>query len=343
MNIQWKTYRLQCTHPFGISRSSHTFYDVIYVYLVDGDIVGRGEAAPSARYLEYHDQIIKQLKLFDDWNLPDGELETVWHFLEGRTGGIKSLEAAFSMAVLDWWGQKIGKSIGDLFNVPREPSIRTSFTIAIGDLDTLPQKIEEAEPYPILKVKLGTPDDKDIINIIRNETDKVIRVDANEGWTLASGIEMCHWLSDRNVEFIEQPLPAKLVDDTAKLREESPLPIIADENSLVASNIPEIAHAFDGINIKLMKCGSLFEAKRMIDTAHEYNLKIMFGCMVESSVGITAASHLSPDVDFADLDGHILIDNDPYLGTRVEDGYLILPSGTGLGISMKENSSYELL
>ncbi len=333
MNIKWSSYRLNCIHPFGISRSTYSFYDVVYVYLKDGDIIGRGEAAPSARYNEFHDSIINQLNSYKDWVLPDGNLEDTWTFLKKRSGEIKSLEAAFSMAVLDWWCQKNQQSVGSYFDVPEKPALLTSFTIAIGELNLLPKKIAEAKEYPILKVKLGTDNDKEIMNIIRNETDKIVRVDANEGWTLESGIEMCHWLADRNVEFIEQPLPAKDVDITALLKEESPLPIIADENSLFSSDIPGIAHAFDGINIKLMKCGSLFEAHKMITTANKYNLKIMLGCMIESSVGITAASHLSPFVDYADLDGHILIDNDPYRGTIVDEGSLILPKGVGLGIS----------
>lgn len=343
MTIRWATYRLNCTHPFGISRSIHNYYDIVYVYLQAGDIIGRGEAAPSTRYNENPEMVINRLESFKDWTIPEGSLEDVWSCLKQRAGEIKSLKAAFSMAVLDWWCQKNQMSAGTYFNVPEKPALLTSFTIAIGELKLLPRKIAEAEEYPILKVKLGTDNDKEIMNIIRNETDKVIRVDANEGWTLESGIEMCNWLADKNVEFVEQPLPARDVDITARLKEESPLPIIADENSLIASDIPGIAHAFDGINIKLMKCGSLFEAYEMIKSAHKHNLKIMFGCMVESSVGITAASHLSPFVDYADLDGHILIDNDPYCGTIVDRGYLILPQGNGLGISKQKGVPEYLL
>ena len=147
---------------------------------------------------------------------------------------------------------------------------------------------------------------------------------------------MCKWLADQNVEFIEQPFKAQNLGDTAKLRDVSPLSIIADENSIKSSNIPDIAHAFDGINIKLMKCGSLFEAKKMIDLARKYDMKIMLGCMVESSIGITAMSNLSPQVDFADLDGNLLIDNDPYTGVKVVDGKLKLPSGNGLGLTLNQ-------
>jgi len=147
---------------------------------------------------------------------------------------------------------------------------------------------------------------------------------------------MCRWLAGQNVEFVEQPFPAAKLNQTAILKTISPLPIFADENSLTAADIPRIAHAFDGINIKLMKCGSLFEARKMIQLAREYDLKIMLGCMVESSVGITAAAHLSTLVDYADLDGNLLITNDPYQGVMVHKGRLQLPRSAGLGITLKE-------
>ena len=208
-------------------------------------------------------------------------------------------------------------------------------------MDLLPKKIEDAKPYHILKVKLGLSleHDKSIIQAIRKETDKVIRIDANEGWDLASGIEMSYWLADHNVEFIEQPFKSSNLTDTAELRSKSPLPIIADENSLNSKDIPQIDGVFDGINIKLMKCGSLFEAIKMVEMAREREMKIMLGCMIESSVAITAAAHLSPLVDYADLDGNLLISNDPYVGVKVEDGKLILPNSNGMGVSLDKSNS----
>ena len=183
-------------------------------------------------------------------------------------------------------------------------------------------------------MKLGTDHDYEIINAIRAETDKVIRVDANEGWNLETAVEMCKWLADQNVEYVEQPLLAENIAETAELKKRSPIPLFADENCIIPENIPEIAHAFDGINIKLMKCGSMLKAKEMIEMARELDLSIMLGCMIESSIGITAAAHLSPLVDHADLDGHLLIDNDPYIGVRIEDGRVVIPDGLGLGIEL---------
>ena len=336
MNLDYTTYRIICSHPFGISRSTHTYYDIVYIYISDGEYIGRGEAAPSVRYDESTNQIITHLKSIDniDNNL---NLEEGAFWCKKNSNGISSLEAALSTAWLDLWTKKNNRRISTYFNSGKN-MLYTSFTIAIGDLDLIPKKIEEAKSYNILKIKLGINEqhDKNIIKLIRKETDKIIRVDANEGWDLDTGKKMCKWLADHNVEFVEQPFKAQNLGDTAKLRDVSPLPLIADENSIKSSNIPDIAHAFDGINIKLMKCGSLFEAKKMIDLARKYDMKIMLGCMVESSIGITAMSNLSPQVDFADLDGNLLIDNDPYIGVKVVDGKLKLPSGDGLGLTITQ-------
>tara|TARA_Y100000994_G_scaffold86254_1_gene71382 strand:- start:978 stop:2018 length:1041 start_codon:yes stop_codon:yes gene_type:complete len=336
MNLDYTTYRIICSHPFGISRSTHTYYDIVYIYISDGEYIGRGEAAPSVRYDESTNQIITHLKSIDniDNNL---NLEEGAFWCKKNSNGISSLEAALSTAWLDLWTKKNNRRISGYFNSGKN-MLYTSFTIAIGDLDLIPKKIEEAKSYNILKIKLGINEqhDKNIIKLIRKETDKIIRVDANEGWDLDTGKKMCKWLADHNVEFVEQPFKAQNLGDTAKLRDVSPLPLIADENSIKSSNIPDIAHAFDGINIKLMKCGSLFEAKKMIDLARKYDMKIMLGCMVESSIGITAMSNLSPQVDFADLDGNLLIDNDPYIGVKVVDGKLKLPSGDGLGLTINQ-------
>ena len=336
MNLDYTTYRIICSHPFGISRSTHTYYDIVYIYISDGEYIGRGEAAPSVRYDESTNQIITHLKSIDniDNNL---NLEEGAFWCKKNSNGISSLEAALSTAWLDLWTKKNNRRISTYFNSGKN-MLYTSFTIAIGDLDLIPKKIEEAKSYNILKIKLGINEqhDKNIIKLIRKETDKIIRVDANEGWDLDTGKKMCKWLADHNVEFVEQPFKAQNLGDTAKLRDVSPLPLIADENSIKSSNIPDIAHAFDGINIKLMKCGSLLEAKKMIDLARKYDMKIMLGCMVESSIGITAMSNLSPQVDFADLDGNLLIDNDPYIGVKVIDGKLKLPSGNGLGLTLNQ-------
>lgn len=334
MKLSFLRYDVICTHPFGISRNTKTFYPEIFVFLEKNGITGRGEASPSERYGESPEKILAILK--KGIVLPENVLNPIEFEKKvlPQCGGLKALEMALSMAYLDWWTQKEGMSYSDYFGVTTNQGPLTSFTIAIGDMALIPQKVAEAKPYQILKVKLGTDHDQEIINAIRAETDKVIRVDANEGWDSAEGKAMAFWLADRNVEFIEQPFPARELHKTLELKKVSPIPLFADENCLYPEHIPEIAHAFDGINIKLMKCGSMLKAKHMIDMARERELKIMLGCMVESSVGITAAAHLSPLVDHADLDGNVLINNDPYDGVKIVEGRLIIPSGSGLGVHL---------
>ena len=342
MELDYKVYRIHLNHTFGLSRSKNDWYDIIILYLIDGEFVGRGEAAPSVRYNESSDRILSVLK--NKITLPDdcSDREIIWNHILPSLEGIKALEAAFSMALWDWWGQKKEKPISELLSLDCSNLPLTSYTIAIGDLDEIGQKVDEADPYSILKVKLGTPDkDKEIIKEIRNITDKLIRVDANEGWHYSEALELCNWLSEQNVEFVEQPFPADQLDQTKILKEKSPLDIYADENSISSNDIYNIKEAFDGINIKLMKCGSLEEGKKMIKVARQFGLKVMLGCMVETSIGITAASHLAGEVDVADLDGNLLINNDPYIGVKVVDGQLVLPELHGTGLVL--NSEYKNL
>ena len=341
MKFSFETYRIECTHPFGISRSSHSFYDIVFIYLEHNGLIGRGEAAPSNRYNESTERILSVLNR--GITVPDNmdDIHEFFNHFSSQCESIKALEVAFSMATLDLWCQIEGKPLYEYFNADPKSAPQTSFTISIGDMDLLPQKIAEAKPYDILKVKLGTSlsNDKSIIEQIRLETDKIIRVDANEGWDLDTGLLMSFWLADNNVEFIEQPFKSTNLSDTAKLKSKSPLPIIADENSVNSFDILKIENVFDGINIKLMKCGTLFEAIKMVKMARERDMQIMLGCMIESSVAITAAAHISPLVDYADLDGNLLISNDPYKGVVVENGRLTLPSSNGLGISLVNNDT----
>jgi L-alanine-DL-glutamate epimerase-like enolase superfamily enzyme len=195
------------------------------------------------------------------------------------------------------------------------------------------KKVEEAEPYPLLKIKLGSDHDREIMKAIRSVTKKTVRVDANEGWkTKELALDRIEWLAGEGVEFVEQPMPASDLAGIAWVRERSPLPLIADENCVRVKDIPPLRGVFDGINIKLMKCTGLREAMAMIRTAKACGMKVMMGCMIETSVAITAGAHLSPLLDYADLDGNILTTNDPYRGAVVREGRLVLPTGPGLGV-----------
>ncbi len=337
MRLSYTTYRLGCTHPFGISRSSYDYYDRVFIYLEQDGFIGRGEAAPSERYNEYILQILKRLKNKIILPISVSNIDEVVEIIDGYTSDIKSLRSAFISALYDWWTQSNNISLYEYFKYDGYINQPTSFTIAIGDFDKLAQKIEEAKEYKILKVKLGTENDKEIITEIRKYTDKRIRVDANEGWDFNNAIEMCEWLAVNNVELIEQPLPATNLDKMIDLKNHSQLPLIADENCLTSANIEDIVDGFDGINIKLAKCGGVDEASRMVETAKKHNLKIMFGCMIESSIGITTLAQMASQADYLDLDGNLLIDNDPYNGMQIVNGIPKLPDGKGLGLSLKNN------
>ncbi len=344
MLLSFTTYRIILKHSFGISRSKNDWYDIVLIFLQDGKIIARGEAAPSLRYNESTAKILSVLnKGISFPEVKSDNFNEILNSVYPQLSNLKSLQAAFSMALWDWWSQKKNKPLYSLLGYKNENLPKTSFTIAIGTLGEIEKKVAEAEPYHILKVKLGTPNnDKKIIKQIRKFTDKKIRVDANEGWDFDTSIEMCNWLYYQNVEFVEQPFPSKELEKSKKLTEISPLDIYADENSRFSSDISKIKDSFNGINIKLMKCGSIEQSIKMIKAARKYKLKIMLGCMVETSVGITAAAHLASMVDKVDLDGNLLIRNDPYDGVKVVNGNIFLKNSSGLGIKLK-NKDYNLL
>ncbi len=340
MKIIYSKFRIHLKHTFGISRSRNDWYDIAYIYIVDGNIIGRGEVAPSLRYNESIERVLSILNKGVQLPVNITDRGEIWYHIRPQLYGIKSLEAAFSMALWDWWSQLNEVPLYEILNISGDNLPLTSYTISIGDLNEIAEKVDHAKHCSILKVKLGTPSlDKAIINEIRNHTDKLIRVDANEGWDLETAIDMTNWLHGKNVEFVEQPFPANNIKQNIELKRKSPLDIIADENSLSSEDIPKIKHCFDGINIKLMKCGSIEEAQEMIKTAKSYGLKIMLGCMVESSLGITAAAHLSSQVDYADLDGNMLISNDPYEGIKIKNGQIVLNKKSGLGVTLKSKNN----
>jgi L-alanine-DL-glutamate epimerase-like enolase superfamily enzyme len=215
---------------------------------------------------------------------------------------------------------------------PRDTPV-TTFSIGMDKPEVVRQKVREAEPFPVLKIKVGLKTDEEMIASVRAATKKPLRVDANEGWRdKEEAVRKINWLESQGVEFVEQPMPAEMLEETRWVRGRVHIPIIADEACLHPRDIPRLVNAYDGVNIKLMKCGGVQEAFRMIQVARALGLKVMLGCMIESSIGVTAAAHLSPLADYADLDGNLLIANDPYRGVTVERGKLILPDGAGLGL-----------
>ncbi len=334
LSLKWYIKRITTKFEFKIARSAESYYDVIIIELSDGQHIGYGEAAPSKRYekgpaailslLESKEKQILALSLEDHDNR-QAALESL--FPESY-----SLQSALDIAYWDLFGQQSGQALWQIFGAEKE-MVTSSYTIGISDLEVIPAKLKEAAPYELLKIKLGTDYDHEIMRAIRSRTDKVLRVDVNEGWkTLDDAKRGAEWLAGQNVEFLEQPMPANQLDDIAKLREFSPLPLVADENSVRPEDIPGLVGAYDGINIKLMKCGGLTNARKMVELARQHHFDIMLGCMVETSIGISAMSQLGSFARWLDLDGNVLLAHDPYVGVGNESGKIILSEKPGLGI-----------
>ncbi|MBP7053564.1 MAG: dipeptide epimerase [Phycisphaerae bacterium] len=332
--------RLLLTHTWTLSRNSSDFKDNVFLRVERDGVVGWGEAAPNVRYGQTAEQAeadlekARSLVEAGDW-LKYVDLRQQW---ERVLPGQVCTHAALDIAILDWVGGKLNTPLYRLLGLDASKTPVTTFSIGIDTPEVIKQKVEEAKDFPVLKIKVGRDNDAEILAAVREATDKPLRVDANEGWkTKEQALEKTRWLQDLGVELIEQPLPASMVEETAWLRERVEIPILADEAVKTAADIPRLAGAYDGINIKLMKSGGVQEAIRMIYVARAMGLKIMLGCMIESSVAISAAAHLSPMVDWADLDGNLLISNDPFTGVTVERGKLVLNDRPGLGI--RERSS----
>jgi L-Ala-D/L-Glu epimerase len=265
----------------------------------------------------------------DGWSL-----EALEHALARAIRFNGSARAAVSAALHDLMGKRLGVPVYKLWGLDPAAAPRTSFTVAIApDEPTLRQRVADAASYPVLKIKLGTTWDERIVRVVRElAPDKVLRVDANAAWTPKSTLRIVPLLQELGVEFVEQPLPPADLDGLRFIRERSALPIIADESCLVAADIPKLAGVVDGINIKLAKCGGLREALRMIAVARAHDMLVMAGCMIESSLGITAAAQFAPLLDCADFDGAALVSNDPYVGATIDGGVIRLPAAPGLGV-----------
>jgi L-alanine-DL-glutamate epimerase-like enolase superfamily enzyme len=333
--IETRVVRLNLKHPWTTTMSSSEYRDNLHlIYRRDG-ITGLGEGAPIVRYSESAEtarRAVESVAPFvgsaDPWQF-DKLMRQVSERIKGEYAG----KAALDIALLDWIGKKLGVPLYRYFGLDPQDAPMTTFSIGIDTPEVTRAKVREAEQFPILKIKVGLRTDEATIEAVRSVTRKRLRVDANEGWKdRDEAVRKINWLESQGVDFVEQPMPAAMLEETRWVRSRVHIPIIADEACLHPGDIPRLADSFDGVNIKLMKCGGMLEAMRMIQIAKSLSLKTMLGCMIESSIGVTAAAHLSPLVDYADLDGNLLIANDPYAGVRVRDGKLILPSAPGLGL-----------
>jgi L-alanine-DL-glutamate epimerase-like enolase superfamily enzyme len=331
--LRTEIHELVLRTPFRLSRGDSTTRRNVVCTVEHAGSFGRGEAAPIARYREDADSASAALATMGD------ALEDVRAFSEEAArvavAGQHAAQAALDAALHDLAARRLGISVRELLGVGRRPLPPTSFTIGLDPLDEVLAKVRESSAFEVLKVKMGAPGDVERVAAIREQTKQTIRVDANEGWAPAEAESKIAALARLGVEFVEQPLPAGRLEETRTLRNGSPLPFVADEDVHSPADVARLAGAYDGINLKLAKCGGISEALRLIAVARAHGLKILLGCMVESSLGIAAALAVAPLVDWIDLDGHLLISNDPFAGIGFQGGRLVPPDGIGLGVETR--------
>jgi L-Ala-D/L-Glu epimerase len=330
--------RLELVHTWTTVMSSSNYRDTLHVSYSRDGMTGHGEGAPIVRYHENAEsggKAVAGIQAMLEAGNPL-EYEKLLNLVFAKMEGQYAARAAIDIALMDWVGQKLGTPLYQLWGLDPKDAPVTTFSIGIDTPEITAQKTREAAGFPILKVKVGLATDEATINAVRSVTDKPLRVDANEGWRdKEEAVRKINWLATKGVEFIEQPMPAEMIDETAWVKQRVNIPVIADEACHVSGDVPKLKGVFDGINVKLDKTGGTLEALRSIHTARAMGMKVMIGCMISSSCTVTAAAHLSPLVDYADLDGNLLIKNDPFLGVTVKEGKLILPTGPGLGLRQR--------
>src|SRR6218665_304162 len=335
MSVQMdvRVLELPLRHPWTIARGTSTSKRNVIVELREAGVVARGEAAPNVRYGESAETVTEALG-----KLAPALEGDPWHFrvlserVDAALPGNHAAKAALDIALHDLAGKRLGVPLYRMLGLDPANMPLTSFSIGIDDPATLARKVSEAEPYPVLKVKLGAKDVRETFGAVRAATSKPVRVDANEAWNPEEALAHIEWLAAQGVELVEQPLPAADVEGAKWLRQRSPPPLGAGEGVVVGSGGPRLAEGYHGINVKLQKCGGIREALRIIETARACGLKVMIGCMVETGVGIAAAAHLGPLADWLDLDGNLLLSADPFQGHPVVDGRIRLGEGPGLGV-----------
>ncbi len=344
MQLSYEVHTVHTKYPFIIARGGRSEWPVVWVRLRDADgAEGWGEAAPSSFYGETVDTVVAALQRFtpilekaDGWSL-----EAIEREIGASIRWNAAAKVAVSAALHDLHGKRLGVPLWKLWGLTPGDAPPSSFTIGIApDDETLRARVREASRFPVLKVKLGSPRDREILRIVREEAPQaVLRVDANAAWTPKSTLAMLDTLVAYGVEMLEQPLPPHDIAGFRFVRERCPMPLFADESCLVATDVAQLVGAVDGINLKLMKCGSLREALRMIATARAHGLQVMTGCMIETSLGIAAAAHFAPLLDYADLDGAALLSDDPFTGPTIEApgalGAITLSDAPGLGVARR--------
>lgn len=335
MKLSFQPFDLQLRHVFTIANFSRTTTPVVLTQIEYAGLIGYGEASLPPYLGETQASVIEFLKKVDlgKFSTPF-ELEDILLYVDKIAENNTAAKASVDIALHDLVGKLMNQPWYRIWGLNKADTPSTTFTIGMDTPEVVIQKTEEvASLYNILKVKLGGSQDKEMIETIRTVTNKPLAIDANQGWKDKHyALDMIYWLKEQGIVMIEQPMPKYNLDDSAWLTERSPLPIFADESFQRLNDVLRIKGAFTGVNIKLMKCTGMREAMKIMTTARAANMKVMIGCMTETSCAISAASQLSPMVDWADLDGNLLISNDVYKGVSVVDGKITLNDNPGIGI-----------
>lgn len=334
MKLSFEPYELKLRHSFNLAKYSRTTTPDVQVKLELDGLIGYGEASMPPYLGESVDSVTSFLSKLDLSQFSDPfRIEDIHDYMDSVAPDNRAAKASVDIALHDLLGKIMEQPWYKIWGLNPEKAPDTSFTIGIDKADVVKKKVDEAAPYNVLKVKMGLNNDKELVEIIREKTNRPICVDANQGWdSKEKALEMCYWLAERNCIFVEQPMSKEKIEETAWLRERSPLPIIADEFLQRLPDVRRAAQAYDGINIKLMKSTGLHEAYKMAVLAKALGMKVMLGCMTETSCAVTAAAQLSPMVDWADLDGNLLISNDKFDGIKIVNGKVTIPDRPGIGV-----------
>ena len=334
LQLSFFPYELKLRHAFNLARYSRTTTPDVQVQLSYDGIVGYGEASMPPYLGESVESVTKFLSSLDLEQFNDPfKIEDILSYVDSVAPNNRAAKASIDIALHDLLGKIMGQPWYKIWGLDPAKTPNTSFTIGIDTAEVVRQKVKEAAPYKVLKVKMGLDNDKETIEVIRSMTNVPFCVDVNQGWkNKEEALELCNWLKEKGCLFVEQPFDKTMIDETAWLRERSPLPLFADEAFQRLPDIPKFKGVYDGINITLMKSTGMHEAYKMVVLAKALGLKVMIGCMTETSCAVTAAANLSPIVDFADLDGNLLIANDRFSGMTVENGKITLHDIPGIGI-----------
>jgi L-Ala-D/L-Glu epimerase len=337
LSLSFLPYNLQLRHTFTLANSSRTATPDILTRLEIDGVVGYGEASMPPYLGESIESATRFLTSLNLSQFKDPfQMDDILQYVDSSMPGNTAAKASVDIALHDLVGKILKQPWYKIWGFDPADTPNTSFTIGIDTPDIVKQKVAEAAPYKILKVKLGQNTDNQIIETIRSITDRPLCADVNQGWTdRVKALETIHWLKENGVVFVEQPMPKTAVDDIAWLTQNSPLPIIADESLQRLSDVMKVYGIYNGINIKLMKCTGMREAHKILILSRSLGMKVMIGCMTETSCAISAAAQLAPKADWADLDGNLLISNDPYSGMRITDGKVTLIDQPGIGITQE--------